>query len=310
MRILVTGGAGFLGSNMADRLAAAGREVAVLDNYATGRRDAPSPSERIQVVDGSVVDKACVDALFDSFRPTHVLHAAAAYKDPDDWGEDVLSNVLGTVNVIRASQRHEVERFVYFQTALSYGAARQVPIPVDHPLHPLTSYSISKCGGERYLAMSGLNYVNLRLANVYGPRSYTGPMPAFYKRLKGGQPCLIVRTRRDFLEFDDFMRLMEMLLLSEAPGGDFNVSSGEDCTIEDVYRLTVKILGVTPADEPKIVDPLEDDLNSLLLDPSKVQEVFGWKPEVDLEAGMRKLIAWYEENGVGETFTHLRAAKD
>ncbi|MBL4844269.1 MAG: NAD-dependent epimerase/dehydratase family protein [Planctomycetes bacterium] len=306
MKVLITGGAGFLGSNIADHLLAEGHGVLVLDNFATGRRESLAAHASLEVVEGSVADGALVDELFDRFQPTHVIHAAAAYKDLSNWEEDIRSNVLGTVHVVRASQRCSVERVVHFQTALAYGQPDQVPVRRDHPLRPRTSYSISKAGGERYLEMSGLSWISLRMANVYGPRAYTGPMPAFYKRLKAGKPCSIVRTRRDFVYFDDFMRVLTAMLPTDAPTGYFNLSSGNDVTIEEIFAQVSAALGITPDSPPDVVDPLEDDLASLLLDPSATKETFSWEPTIDLADGVARLVAWYEAHGVGETFTHLK----
>lgn len=306
MRALITGGAGFLGSNIADRLLADGHDVAVLDDCSTGRRDALQPHARLRVVEGGVEDRAAVEALCEEFRPTHIIHGAASYKDPDDWRRDVLVNVLGTVHLLEQGKALGVKRFVYLQTALSYGRAKQNPIPVTAPLWPVTSYSISKTDGERYVAMSGLPWVTLRLANIYGPRNYTGPIPTFYKRLKAGQPCTVVRTRRDFLDFDDFMRLMTKVLADGAPTGAFNVSSEKDRTIEELYHLMVRLMGLGDRPPAGVVDPGADDVASLLLDSSRTREAFGWAPEVDLETGLARLVRWFDKHGVGETYTHLR----
>lgn len=308
-RVLVTGGAGFLGANLVERLLGQGHAVAVIDNYATGRRDALQSHARLTVAEGSVADAALVDRVTAELKPTHVVHGAAAYKDPDAWAEDVASNVLGTANVVKAAQRAGVQRFVYLQTALGYGPTKQVPIPADHPLRPTTSYAISKVGGERYVAMSGLPWLSLRLANVYGPRNYTGPMPAFYKRLKAGQKCTIVRTRRDFIEVEDFLRLMDKVLVPGAPTGPFNVASGKDCTILEVYEKIHAALGLSAGEPPAVNDPGADDLASLLLDPSLTMTAFDWRPTVPLDVGVKKLVAWFDAHGVGETFTHLRMPK-
>ena len=143
----MTGGAGCLGSNLVERYIPAGLELLVIDNFATGRREVLPPVERLEVVEGSVADSALVERCFDAFRPTHVIHSAAAYKDPDDWCEDASTNVLGTINVADAARRHGVRRLINFQTALCYGRPSQVPIPVDHPVQPFTSYGISKTAG-------------------------------------------------------------------------------------------------------------------------------------------------------------------
>src|SRR5215831_2939816 len=197
MRILITGGAGCLGSNLVEHWLPQGHEILVLDNFATGKREVVPPLPRLSLLEGSIAQREFVDLAFASFQPTHVVHSAAAYKDPADWREDTETNVLGTINVIDAARSHRVSRVLNFQTVLCYGRPDEVPIPVEHPLRPFTSYGISKVAGEQYVAMSGLPYASLRLANVTGPRLAIGPIPTFYKRLKGGQGCFCTDARRD-----------------------------------------------------------------------------------------------------------------
>src|SRR4051812_45280129 len=121
MRILITGGSGFIGSHLADRLLAEGHQVLSIDNYATGRRDNLREREGLTIVEGTIADPDTVSRVFDEFGPDRVVHAAASYKDPGGWSEDVLTNALGTSHVARASADAGVSRLVYFQTALCYG---------------------------------------------------------------------------------------------------------------------------------------------------------------------------------------------
>ena len=139
MRILITGGAGCLGSNLIETWLPRGHEIFVIDNFATGNPEVLPAQPGMTVVKGTVVDRALMDDVFEQFMPTHVVHAAAAYKDPDDWREDVRTNIEGTINVAQASRRFGVERIVYLQTALCYGRPHAVPIPVEHPVAPFTS---------------------------------------------------------------------------------------------------------------------------------------------------------------------------
>ena len=305
MRALVTGGAGFLGSHVVDRLLAGGGEVVALDNFATGRWDNLDPHPRLRVVEGSVADAVLVDRLFDEFRPTHVVHGAAAYRDPDAWRDDATTNVLGTVALVAAAQRAAVSRFVYLQTALCYGRPRQPLLGLDHPLEPFTSYAVSKTAGEQYVRLADVPWASLRLANVYGPRHFSGPMPAFYRRLKRGERCLVADTRRDFVEVEDFLALMDRALDSKAPSGCFNVASGRDWSIQEVFDLIAARLGVDGAGLADRVAADVDDVATLRLDPVETERVLGLRPVVPLEAGIARLIDWYERHGVDATYTHL-----
>ena len=170
MKVIITGGAGFIGSHIADRLLRRGDEVLVIDNYSTGRRDNLAPRPGLSLVEGTIADRGLVDEAFDRFQPDRVVHAAASYKDPDDWSEDSATNVVGSANVVRAAQRVAVSRLIYFQTALCYGIQPiEQPITLAHPLQPGdSSYAISKTAGEHYVRLSGLDWISFRLANAYG----------------------------------------------------------------------------------------------------------------------------------------------
>ena len=145
MKVLITGGAGFIGSCLADRLLERGDEVLVIDNYSTGRRDNLSPHPKLKIVEGTIADSDLVYRLFEEFQPDNVAHAAASYKDPDNWEEDARTNTLGGAIVTRASLDSGVKRLIYFQTALCYGVKPlEQPITLDHPILPgESSYAIT-----------------------------------------------------------------------------------------------------------------------------------------------------------------------
>ena len=308
MRLLITGGAGCLGANLIDHYSDQnGISIAVLDNFATGHRASlPEEGERLTVREGSVADRSTVDQLFDEFKPTHVIHSAAAYKDPDDWAEDSQTNVQGSVYVAEASLRHDVKRLVNFQTALCYGRPAAVPIPVSAPVAPFTSYGISKTAGEQYILMSELKAVSLRLANITGPRLSIGPIPTFYTRLKEGKSCFCSDTVRDFMDMDDFLSIMDCVLRDDAPTGVYNVSTGEGKTIKDVFDQVVDYLGISLSEDVPIVPPGDDDVPAVVLDPAETEKAFDWKAKVSFEETINKMLRWYDEHGVKEVYAHLK----
>jgi UDP-glucose 4-epimerase len=308
LRILITGGAGCLGSNLTERYLERGDEILVLDNFATGHRGSlPAGSERLTVVDGSTAEAALVARLVAEFRPSHVIHSAASYKDPKDWIEDARVNVEGTINVLRAAEAVGVKRFVNFHTALGYGRPDRVPIPIDAPTRPFTSYGISKQAGENYLAMSSLPSVSLRLANVTGPRLAIGPIPTFYTRLKAGKDCFCSRTVRDFVDMEDFFSIMDLVMKEDAPTGVFNVSTGTGHTIREIFDLVAAHLGVTLDAPPPEVEPAPDDVRAVVLDPTQTQQILGWRAKHDFEAIIQRMLAWYDKYGVTAIFSHLKA---
>ena len=309
MRVLITGGAGFVGSSVADRLLDRGDEVLVIDNFATGRRDSLVPRDSLEVVEGTIADADLVEDAFARFRPESVVHAAASYKDPDNWPEDARTNVAGTAIIVQATQRHKARRLIYFQTALCYGLhPLEQPITLDHPLRPYeSSYAISKTAGEHYISLSGVDFVSFRLANAYGPRNISGPLPTFYQRLTDGKKCFVVDTRRDFIFAQDLVDIVVRALDGEGKRGYYHVSSGSDSSIKELYDETVAALGLRMDEEVEVRPRGEDDAYTILLDPSKTEADFeNWKIATPLSEGVRAAIEYYREFGVSETYTHLR----
>ena len=305
MRIFITGGAGCLGSNVIEHWLPQGHEILVLDNFATGRREVVPAVAGLRVVEGSVADAGAVDRCFSEFRPDVVIHAAASYKDPEDWEEDVRTNVLGSVHVAQAAARHGTKRLVNFQTALCYGTPQTIPVPVDAPTAPFTSYGISKTAGERFMLLGSVPTTSLRISNVTGPRLAIGPIPTFYKRLKAGKDCFCTDSARDFLDMRDFLSLMDRALLPDAPVGVFNVGSGEAHTISEIFSIVADHLGIPNASAP--MRPVAaDDVPVMSLDPSHTTKALGWSPRIPFAETIRRQLAWYDQYGVTETFSHLK----
>ena len=305
MRILITGGAGCLGSNLIEHWLPQGHEIHVVDNFATGKREVVPSVDGLTVQEGSIADATVVEECFSQFHPEVVVHAAAAYKDPDDWAEDGLTNVLGSGHVARAARTHGVARLINFQSVLCYGRPNQLPIPADHPTAPFTSYGISKTAGEQYMMLSGVPTLSLRIANVTGPRLAIGPIPTFYKRLQAGQSCFCSDTARDFMDMADFLAFMDLAIVSDAPTGLFNVASGESHTIKEIFDLVCAHLGMPPQEVP-VVPPADDDVPVVSLDATETTRQFDWKPRIGFAETISRQLAWYDEHGVTDVFSHLK----
>lgn len=307
MRVLITGGAGFIGSHLADRLLERGDEVLVIDNLATGRLENLLNSPRLTFVEGTIADPALVNEAFDRFQPEHVVHAAASYKDPNDWREDARTNVTGTINVVQASQQREIGRLIYFQTALCYGGQPlEQPITLSHPIRPESSYAISKTAGEQYIALSGLEFLSFRLANAYGPRNISGPLPTFYQRLTTGKKCFVMNTRRDFIYVDDLVQVVVKALDGEGSPGYYHISSGSDFAIKELYDETLRALGMEDAEPVEVRERGEDDVFSILLDPAKTNRDFAWQTSTPLTVGVARTVESYGPYGIQQTYTHLK----
>jgi len=281
VNVLITGICGFIGSHLAERMKADGHEVYGVDNLETGRlKNWP---EFFQL---DVAERQSLYAFANTVEPDLVIHCAASYKDPDKWHRDVDTNVTGTVNATLVAKHHGCP-LVYFQTALP----------------PVSSYAISKTAGMQYIQQSGVEYLIFRLANIYGPRNLSGPIPTFYKRLKSNQSCTVVNTSRDMVYIDDLLSCVKLALDSSARGV-YDVCSGYETMIIDLYSAVSSCFSEAPLAE--IVEPNGDDVATEL---SRWDTLPFWTPAADLREGVRAAVDWYEANGVEQTFTHLTMAK-
>ena len=312
MKVLVTGGAGHIGSHIVERLLSRGDEVLVIDNYQTGRRDNLKPQDNLTIVEDTIANTKKVFEVFESFRPEILIHAAASYKDPDNWVEDATTNVVGAANLVKAAKNVGVRRIIYFQTALCYGIKPiEQPITLKHPYFAGgysggSSYAISKTGGELYIELSGIEFLSFRLANSYGPRNLSGPLPTFYSRLTSGKECFVMDTRRDFIFVDDVVDVVMKAVDGMGSCGYYHISSGKDYSIKELFDNTLKALDITLDKPVEVRERGEDDAYTILLDPTKVEKDFNWHVKTPLEEGVKRTIEWYKEFGITQTYTHLR----
>lgn len=307
MKVLVTGGLGQVGSHVAEMLLERGDKVLVIDNLATGRREHLKDHPNLEVVIDTIADQALVDRLVEGFKPDVLVHTAASYKDPEDWYNDALTNVVGGANLLRAAKAHKIGRFIYFQTALCYGVRPlQQPIRLDHPKFPAnSSYAISKTAAEDYLEISGLDFVTFRLANVIGPRNVSGPLPIFYQRLTEGKRCFVTKARRDFVFVKDLARAV-VKAVDGTGKGTYHFSSGKDIAIKELYDAVVAGIGMAEYPEPEVRELGPDDAPSILLDPSRTFQDFGQVEFTPLATLVAEAVKYYREFGVQGGYTHLR----
>lgn len=310
MKCFISGGLGQIGSHVAEYLLERGDEVIVVDNLATGRVEHLKEHPKLEVIIDTISDGKLIDGIFSSFKPDAVVHAACSYKDPNDWYNDSLTNCVGGNNLINASKKYDIKRFIYFQTALCYGLKPlENPITLNHPRNPQgSSYAISKTASELYLELSGLDYVTFRLANVIGPRNVAGPLPIFYQRLKDSKKCFVTKSRRDFV----FVKDLAERVVSACDGvgsGAYHFSSGKDVEILHLYNCVVKAMGIDIYPEPEIRELAEDDVESILLDPSKTFNDFGKIDFTPIEKTVYEGISYFKKYGTLGEYTHLKIDK-
>ena len=250
------------------------------DNFLTGRRE-NCDLTRVQEYDITTRWQLYEDA--NKVEPDVVIHCAASYSDPDLWHRDTDTNVSGCINAAAVAKHHGAH-LIYFQTILP----------------PISSYAISKIAGEQYLRLSGVDLTVFRLANIYGPRNISGPIPVFYKRLTQGLPCTVVNTTREMVYIEDLVRAVEQVI-EERLEGTFDVCTGEPVPILSLYEGVAWELGNST--EPGLKAPDLDDVQGMIQASDGVP---GWKPEISLAEGIYRTVASYREVGVAHTYTHLR----
>jgi UDP-glucose 4-epimerase len=307
MKIAITGGAGCLGSNLVEHWLPKGHELLVVDNFATGKREVVPRISGLKVLEADVAEPGLLERAFREFNPEVVVHAAASYKDPQDWAGDARTNVGGSIALARAAQAAGVRSVINFQTALCYGRPERIPVPVEHRTAPFTSYGVSKTAGEAYLLMAPLKVMSLRIANVTGPRLAIGPIPTFFKRLQAGQKCFVSDAVRDFLDMSDFTAFMDLAVREGAPSGVFNVSSGEGHSIKEIFDEVAGYLGMRPSEPPPVVPVGADDVPAMVLDASVTKKAFGWQAKTGFRDMLRRQLDWYHSHGVSDVYSHLAA---
>ena len=299
-RVLVTGGAGFIGSHLVDRLANEGCRVVVLDDLSSGSleniRD-NLDSGRVRFIEGDVRDSKVVeDAVKDVDL---VCHLAAVVSVPYSMREPLLThevNVTGTLNLLIASLKHEVERFVYLSTCAVYGEPEYLPIDEAHPTSPVSPYAASKLAAEHYcMAFQqayGLKTVILRPFNVYGSRQNDGVVARFIQRVKKGDLPIIYGNggqTRDFVYVWDAVDAILLALKHDGAGGKvFNLGTGKATTVNELAGLLLRIFGKEL--KPMREEPRIGDVRQSCADISKAEKELGYRPCFSLEKALRYLV--------------------
>jgi UDP-glucose 4-epimerase len=303
MRVLVTGGAGFIGSHVVDHLLGRGHDVAVVDNLSTGKRGNVPEEARFYEVD---IRTGCSE-VFEDFRPEVVSHQAAqmdvrrSVREPDF---DAEVNVLGTIRLLQNCMKYEVQKFIFASTGGAvYGEQQEFPVPEDHPQYPISPYGVSKLAGERYLYFYGFQYglpgVALRYANVYGPRQdphgEAGVVAIFCGNLAAGETSTINGTgeqTRDYVYVGDVARANVLALEREVPPRAYNIGTGIETSVNQLYELLREASG---RDIPPRHGPAKpgEQLRSCV-DPSKAAEFLEWRPEMDLASGLTNTLGFFE----------------
>jgi UDP-glucose 4-epimerase len=304
MKVLVTGGAGFIGSHLVDRLIQEGHEVVVVDNLSTGKRRNLNRAARFFKLD---IQSWRLERVFRNERPNVVMHLAAQMdvrKSVEDPVFDAQVNVLGTLNVLQQAVRHGVRKVVFSSSGGAiYGEQEIYPAPESHVTRPLSPYGISKLCGEQYLSyyqrVSGLQMVNLRYANVYGPRQdpdgEAGVVAIFIQKLLNNEQAIVHgngRQTRDFIYVEDVVEA-NLAVMGQETQGTYNVGTGEETSINDVLRILV---GHTNSTCKELHGPAKhgEQVRSVI-DASKIRQELSWEPRTELNEGLKRTIDYFRE---------------
>jgi UDP-glucose 4-epimerase len=303
MKILVSGGAGFIGSHVVDSFLSAGHEVVIVDNLITGKRKNINPQAKFYEVD---IRSDEIYKIFQDERPDVVDHHAAQMdvrKSVSDPIYDAQVNVLGTINLLQAAVRTGVQKVIFASTGGAiYGEQETFPASENHPTNPLSPYGIGKLTGEKYLyfysVTYGLKYVALRYANVYGPRQdphgEAGVVAIFsQKMLKGEQPSINGdgEQTRDFVFVKDVAQA-NLLALSKDITGPYNIGTGREVSVNELFDNMSHLTSARM--ERKYAPAKEGEQRRSVLDTARAREVLGWISRVKLEEGLKETVAFFK----------------
>jgi UDP-glucose 4-epimerase len=303
MKILVTGGAGFIGSHLVDRLIKENHQVIVVDNLSTGKKENLNPKAQFYQLD--ILDPK-LSEVFQKEKPEVVFHYAAQIdvrKSVKNPLEDAKINILGSLNLLENCKRFKVKKFIFASSGGAiYGQADIVPTPESYPAWPLSPYGVAKLTIEKYLnyyyKVFGLPYTSLRLANVYGPRQNpegeAGVVAIFcHKLLKGEQPVINGdgTQTRDYVFVDDVVEA-NLLALEKDKVDIFNVGTAKETSVNEIFQRLKRITG---AGIEGIHGPAKQgEQKRSCLDFSKIKKELDWQPNYSLEQGLEKTVNYFK----------------
>lgn len=302
-KVIVTGGAGFIGSHIADILIDNGYEVAIVDNLVTGNKENINRKSKFYNVD---ITKPALKDVFEKEKPDFVIHEAAQInvrKSVEEPMFDAESNVLGTINVLECCREFKVKKIIYSSSGgACYGEPEYMPCDEKHPVHPISHYGASKYAAEQYFFLYNflykLDYTILRYSNVYGPRQdpkgEAGVISIFLDRITKNQTPIINgdgRQTRDFVYVGDVAKANLLALEKKTKNRILNIGFGKETSVNDIFAEIKK--ATRTRIDAKHGPPIQGEVYRIYLKCSLSESELGWKPEIGLSEGIRKTVEWF-----------------
>ncbi len=299
MKILVTGGAGFIGSHTVEQMLAKGHQVTVLDDFSSGKKENLPVDPNLATIEGDIRDRDLLRSAVDD--KDAVLHLAAQVSVPlsmDDPAASGERNVMGFINVLDSAYRAGVRRFVYASSAAVYGVPHTLPLDEDSPVDAISPYGLEKSIDEQYaelyLKLHGFPALGLRYFNVYGPRQdaaspYAGVISKFVSALQAGRPLIVLgdgNQTRDFIFVEDIAKI-NALAVTGSQAGICNIASGKSVTLLEMVSALAQASGCAPLIEFK--PAAVGDIRHSSVNQRRQRELFGEMDVVPLATGLRKL---------------------
>jgi len=301
-RILVTGGAGFIGSHTVDVLIKQGTNVVIIDNLVTGKKENLNPEARFYNLN---ITNPEVEKVFQKEKPRIIYHFASNVLVPKSVENPLMDmdSIAGAINIFQNAKKYGVRKIVFSSSAFLYGNTKNLPAKETEPVIPISPYIVSKRAVENYLEFYkrafNLPYVALRYSTVYGPRQSTGAMADYIRKLSANKQAEMYgdgEKTRDYIYIEDVIKanLLALDVPSDFSNPVFNIGTGIETTLNDLYKKIAEILGKEA--KPIYLPDRPGEQYRYSLDCSKAKKELGWEPTISIKEGLKKRVASYQQN--------------
>ncbi|MFC1909482.1 dTDP-glucose 4,6-dehydratase [Chloroflexota bacterium] len=319
MKILITGGAGFIGSHLCDKYTKEGHTVLCLDNFMSGNLTNVRhllDYRNFKLIKGDVRDFALLEKIMRDIDV--VFHLAAQIHVDKSYIEPQLTyevNVMGTQNILETARLYDAKRIIYASTSEVYGSAQYFPIDENHPLSAPHPYGASKIAADRmcyaYTQTYGMNISIIRLFNIFGPRQrdigYGGVISIFTRRIFKNMAPIIYGDglqTRDYTYVEDAVRAYDAVLNHSEPIMEpINIGGGREESILDLANMLIALSGRKDIIKPVHTEPRIGEVKRLIANAGKAKDILGWEPQCSLEEGLKNFVQWYKDYGLEERMT-------